>query len=85
MCKGMEVWSSFVSPRGLNIESLSYAGGRLNDLSPNLILVKTEVLDCLCPFSLQNMEDLGVLSFLILLNIEGHYGDVDGYSSSKHR
>ena len=64
------------------MESLSYARGRFHNLSLILILVKMEGLDSLCPFSLQNMEALGVLSFPILLNIKGHYGDLDGYSPS---
>jgi len=42
MHKEMELWTSFTSPRWLNIELLSCASDKLDDLPSILILVKTE-------------------------------------------
>jgi len=57
-------------------------GNEPEDFSPALILVKTEGLGYLPPFSLQDTEDLGVLSFPILLKTRGHCHGVDGCSLS---
>jgi len=78
MHEGMELLTSFVSPRWLNTKSLSFVNGGPNKFPPILILVKTEGLDSLLSFSLQNIENLGVMSFLILQNTKGHCCDVDG-------
>jgi len=77
-CDGMELWTSFTSPRWLNIEFLSYTSGELEDLPPTLIMVKTEGLGCLSTLNLRNTEDLCVLSFPILQNIEECCCDIDG-------
>jgi len=82
MGEGMRLWTSFTSPKWLNTEFPACTGDKLNDFSLILILVKTEGLDYLPPFSLQNTEDLGILSFPILLNTKGHYYDGEDYSLS---
>jgi len=71
MGEAKKLWTSFTSPKQLTTDFLSCAGDELDDLPPVLILVKTEGLGCLSLFSLQNTENLGVLSFAILLNIKG--------------
>jgi len=42
MHKGMELWTSFISPRRLNIESFFCEGGELDDILPILILARIE-------------------------------------------
>jgi len=72
MREGIELWTSFVSPSQLNTMFLSREDDELDDLPPVLILVKTKSLGCLPSLSLQNMEDLRILYYPILLNTEGH-------------
>jgi len=66
----MELWTSFISLRQLSTESLSCEDGELDNISPILILVKTECLGCLSLFSLWKTEGFRILSFPILLNME---------------
>jgi len=80
MREGMELWTSFTSPKRLNTEFLSCAGDELENLPPIRILVKTKGLNCLSSQSPRHLENLGVLSFLILLNVEEHCCDIDGCS-----
>jgi len=47
MYEGMELWTSFASPRWLNIELLSYGDAKLDDLPPVFILAKAKGLGCL--------------------------------------
>jgi len=42
ICKEMEFWTSFISPKSLNSESFSCAGVELDDFSLIVILVKIE-------------------------------------------
>jgi len=49
MREGMELWTSFTSPKRLKTKFLSCAGDELEDLPPILILVKTKVLGYLPP------------------------------------
>jgi len=51
MHEGIELWTSFTSPRRLNTDFPSCLGDELEDFPPVLILVKTEGLECLAPFS----------------------------------
>ena len=50
--EGMELWTSFISPKQLNTKYLSCASNELDDFLPILILVKTKDLRCLSLFSL---------------------------------
>jgi len=71
MHEGIELWTSFISVRWLNTESFFCEGSALDDISPILILVKTEDLGCSSFFNLWKTEGLGILPFSILLNTEG--------------
>jgi len=44
MREGIELWISISSPRQLNTESFFWEGGEFDDISPALILAKTEGL-----------------------------------------
>ena len=52
MHEGTKLWTSFTSPRRLNTEFLSFARDELENLSPVLILVKTEGFGDLPPLTL---------------------------------
>jgi len=70
MCERIEIWTSLVSPKQLNMEFSSYVSDELEDLPLVLILVKTKDFGCLPPFSFCNTKGLEVLSFPILLKTE---------------
>ena len=78
----MKLWTSFISLRRLNIESLSCEDGELDDISLFLILVKIEGLCSFAPFNLWKIKVSKILSCPILLNTKKHYRDADGYNLS---
>jgi len=77
---GMALWTSFFLPRRPNTEVFSCECDELGNSSLDLILVKTEGLDCVLIFNLQKIEGLNILFFPTLLNTEVRPCEVEDYS-----